>query len=69
MGRAKIEGVEVRKTSMRVKFTYQGKQVREPVMLGGVRLSPTNANIKIADRLVTDVRKKIANGTFDYRVE
>jgi integrase len=69
MGREKIEGVEVRKTSMRVKFTYQGKQVREPVTLDGVPLAPTLANIKFADNLVTGIRKKIAAGTFDYRVE
>jgi integrase len=67
VGRAKIEGVEVRETSIRVKFTFQGKQVREPVILDGAPLAPTPANIKYAARLVIQVKKEIAAGIFDYR--
>lgn len=67
MGRAKLIGVDVREKSIRIKFTYMGKQRREPVLINGVAAAPTNANINMASKLVKEVREKIANGTFDYR--
>lgn len=67
MGRTKLSGVEVRESSIRVLFSYQGKQRKEPVKVDGQVLAPTPANIKFASRLVTEVRQQIEAGTFDYR--
>jgi integrase len=67
MGGAKLSGVDVRESSIRVLFSYGGKQRREPVKVDGQVLAPTPANIKYAVRLVADVKKQIAAGTFDYR--
>jgi integrase len=62
MGRGRPgTGVETLATSLRVSFTYAGKRHRET--LG---LKPTPANIKYATRLVADIKKQIATGTFDY---
>jgi len=54
-------GVELRDKSIRVGFVYQGKWVRETL-----KLAPTPANEKHAIRLVAEVRRRIANGTFEY---
>jgi integrase len=67
MGRAKLSGVEVRKSSIRVVFTYMGKQRKEPVKVDGKVLAPTTKNINYADRLVNEVRKSIENGNFNYQ--
>lgn len=66
MGRTKLSGVEARESSIRVLFTYGGKQVKEPVKLDGSVLPPTPANLKYAARLVAEVREQIKLGTFDY---
>lgn len=67
MSKAKsIPGIDVRESSIRVKFTWQGKQVRERLSVNGVPLAPTMANIKYATRLVAEVKAQIAAGTFDY---
>lgn len=63
---AKINGVELREASIRVKFTYQGKQVRETLTLNGKPLALAPANIKYAARLVADIKKQIQYGAFDY---
>lgn len=67
MGRAKLSGVEVRESSIRVVFSYQGKQRKEPVKVDGRVLAPTTANINYAARLVNEVRKGIDNGNFNYQ--
>lgn len=62
MGRGrKGTGVEARESSLRVSFAYQGQRCRETL-----ELAPTPANIKYAVRLVDDIRRRIANGTFNY---
>lgn len=61
-----VPGVEIRESSLRVKFTWQGKQARETLMLDGVPLAPTMANIRHAARLVAEVKAQISAGTFDY---
>jgi integrase len=66
MGGAKMKGVELRETSIRVKFTYRGKQVRETLTLNGKAFAPTPANIKYAARLVADIKKQIQCDAFDY---
>ena len=67
MGRAKLSGIEVRESSIRVLFSYAGKQRKEPVKVDGIALAPTPANIKYAARLVAEVKLQIAAGIFDYR--
>lgn len=67
MGGAKIRGLEIRESSIRAVFSFAGKQRREPIKVDGVALAPTPANVKYAQRLVTEVKKQIEAGTFNYR--
>jgi len=55
-------GVEPLATSIRVTFTLNGKRCRETLS----DLKPTPPNIKYATRLVADIKKQIAAGTFEY---
>ena len=66
MGRRFQGGVEVREQSLRVSFTWREQVCRETVKRGGKVLAPTPANIKFAERLVQDVRMRIASGNFVY---
>jgi integrase len=59
-------GVELRDTSIRIVFTYQGKQVRETLYLNGAPLPPTPANAKYAARLADEIRNKVSNGVFQF---
>lgn len=59
-------GVEARETSIRIAFTYQGKQRRETLYLNAAPLPPTPANLKYAARVSAEIRDKIKSGTFDY---
>ncbi len=62
MGRGRVgSGVEVRKRCLRLRFTYQGKRCTETL-----NLAPTLGNIKAAERLMEQVRQKIALDVFDY---
>jgi len=61
MGR---KGVEVRETSIRLVFTYEGALQRPTLMLNGKPLAPTPANVKYAHRLVAEIRDKIRHDTF-----
>ncbi len=62
MGRGKQgTGVEPLASSIRLRFTYQGKRRYETL-----ELKPTPANIKAAERLAAQVRREIAAGVFDY---
>lgn len=61
------DGVDVRETSIRLKFTYPaGVTRRETLMLDGVVLLPTVPNVKLAHRMAKDIRTAIRAGTFDY---
>lgn len=62
MGGAK--GVEVRPNSIRITFTWQGKQQRQTVTVGGTPLAPTPPNIRYAERLAAEIREKIRLETF-----
>lgn len=61
MGRA---GVEVRPNSVRVTFTYEGRQQRRTLILNGKPLEPSPANLKYAERLAAEIREKIRLGSF-----
>lgn len=60
----RIEGVEIRGASIRITFTFEGSQYHERLTVNGKSLNPTPANIKYAARVASDVRKRIAQGTF-----
>lgn len=55
------KGVEVRGQSIRVYFSYQGAQVKEPVPG-----APSPARIAYYERMVQNINDDIKNGTFDY---
>ena len=59
-------GVEVRPNSIRLSFQYNGERCRETLMLNGVPLEPTPANLKYAKRIAVETRDKIRHGTFSY---
>ena len=65
MGR-KGAGVEVRETSIRLSFVWQGAPRRETIVTDGKPMPPTPANIKYAHRLSAEIREKIKHGTFAY---
>ncbi len=65
MGRSG-SGVEVRDSSIRIKFVLDGKTITERITLNGKSLPPTPANIKYATRLSADVRRSIAQGLFSF---
>lgn len=65
MGR-KGSGVEVRENSIRLTFVIDGESCRETLRAGGKPLAPTPANIKYANRLAADIRRRLEIGTFDY---
>lgn len=54
-------GVEIRASSIRIKFVLNGETVRERLAV-----PPTPANIKYATRLAADIRRAIAQGTFTF---
>ena len=67
MGTGKIAGgVEVREKSIRIIFSFEGKQRKETLCLNSEPLAPTPANVKYATRIAEDVRTKVANGIFKY---
>lgn len=59
-------GVEVRASSIRIKFIFEGESIRERLTCNGKPLLPTPANLKYAIRLAADIKKRIAQGTFDF---
>ena len=63
MGR-KGDAVEVRDTTLRVSFVWEGQTVRRTLMVEGKPLPPTAANIKYAQRLGVEIREKIRHGIF-----
>jgi len=64
MGRKPRTGVRaVSASSIEISFTYQGKRCREKI-----KLKPTPANLKRAERHRTAILDAIEKGTFDYAV-
>lgn len=62
MGRGRQgTGVEARAESIRIRFTYLGARRYETL-----DLKPTPANLKYAERLVSQIRRDIAAGAFNY---
>jgi len=59
-------GLEVRCSSIRIKFVLNGETIRERLTLNGKALSPTPANVKYAHRLAAEIKRKIAQGVFYY---
>lgn len=59
-------GIEVREASIRVLFSYRGKQRKETLYLDNAPLPPTPANVKYARRVASDIRDKIRSGDFIY---
>jgi integrase len=57
----KGSGLEIREAAIRVSFTWQGQRCRETL-----DLAPTPANVKYAQRLVEEIKRKIEVGSFDY---
>jgi integrase len=66
MGRSSNGGVEIRERSIRIKFVLNGDTFKERVTLNGKSLEPTPANIKYAYRLANEVRRRIAQGGFQF---
>lgn len=64
MGRTK--GIDIRANSIRVTFTWDGKQQRQTILVGGLPLTPTPANIRYSERLAAEIREKIRLGTFAF---
>lgn len=65
MGRSG-SGVEVRETSIRIHFTFEGVAYKETLKTDGKPMPPTPANVKYAHRLADEIRNKIRFGTFVY---
>ena len=59
------DGVEVRPGSIRLSFTTKEHgSVRETLTMNGQPLKPTQPNVKMAHRLIDDIRDKVRFGTF-----
>lgn len=58
------DGLEVRGSSIRLRFSLHGQRHCETLRLNGQSLAPTAANIKYAKRLAVEIRRKIADGIF-----
>ena len=60
------DGVEVRETSIRLKFYLEpgAAPIKRTLMNGSLPVRPTPANIKYAHRLAVEIREKIRHGTF-----
>lgn len=61
MGRRATGSVEARDTSIRLKFSWQGRRVAEKL-----DLKPTAPNLKAAQRTLEEILRRIASGTFEY---
>jgi integrase len=66
MGRRNEGGLDIRVASIRIRFTYQGEQIKETLYLDNEPLPPTPANIKYATRVASEIRDKIRIGGFQY---
>lgn len=61
MGRRPTGSVEPRETSIRLKFTWQGRRVAEKL-----DLKPTAQNVRAAQKTLEEIQRKIASGTFEF---
>jgi integrase len=61
---AAAPGVDVRPTSIRITFTYEGRQYRETLKVDGVPVKPTPPNLRYAARVAAEIRERIRHGTF-----
>jgi integrase len=59
-------GIELRESSIRVRFTYRGLLRKETLYVNDQPLAPTPANAKYAIRLAAEIRKRVSDGTFVY---
>lgn len=57
-------GVEVRDSSIRLRFTFEGKRQVQTLQLNGEPMAPTAANVKYAHRLAIEIKERIRHGTF-----
>lgn len=57
-------GVDIRAKSIRITFTFNGKQERHTLIVNGLPLTPTPPNLKFAEKLAAEIREKIRLGTF-----
>lgn len=58
-------GVDIRANSLRITFTYDGKQHKKTLTLeGGKVMAPTTANIRYAERMVAEIKEKIRLGSY-----
>ena len=57
-------GVVLRGSSIQVNFSHEGINYRKRVVVNGLALTPSPANIKYAQRLVNEIREKVRHGTF-----
>ena len=63
MGR-KGTGVEVRGNAIRIQFSLNGEVVRRTLRRDGMAVPPSAENLGEAKRLTTEIRSRIADGTF-----
>ena len=61
-----VRGVEVRETSIRLFFVFEGQRFRETLTIGGLPVRPTPKNVKYAERTLAEMREKIRLGTFVF---
>lgn len=66
MGRRNTGSIELRENSIRVLFSYQGKQQKETLFLDNAPLAPTPKNAKYAQRVANEIVEHIKSGTFNY---
>lgn len=57
-------GVEIRDTSIRIHFTFDGKAYKKTLKTDGKPIAPTAGNIRYAHRLADEIRQKIRFGHF-----
>jgi len=57
-------GVDIRQKSIRITFTYEGKQQRRTLYINGKPLAPTPANLRHAERRAAEIKEKIRLGMF-----
>lgn len=56
--------VEIRDSSIRLRFVFEGKLQRPTLRLNGEPMAPTAANVKYAHRLANEIKDKIRHDTF-----
>lgn len=70
MGYRKVsgaDGVDIRESSIRLVFTWNGKQRKETLRDDeGRSMPPSAANVKFAKRLASEINSKIRLGVFDF---